>query len=121
MFFAIPRLFSNSPNRRFPANASRTTSTDQASPTASRDRAIGQTSSFKPLRLMGRNPGSIFFDRGCKMQLLPSVYPASCEMQPGGPKDDGTYPVSGDDFFHWPYGRLVGPSATGGTVQCRAP
>src|SRR4051794_14961237 len=52
MFFATPRLRSNSPNRRFPANASRTISIDHVSPAASRDRATGQVSCSKLLRLI---------------------------------------------------------------------
>src|SRR5437870_4170867 len=56
MFLATPRLFWNSPNRRRPANASRTISTDQTSPTASSERAIGQASVSKLLRFMADTP-----------------------------------------------------------------
>jgi hypothetical protein len=56
MFFAIPRFRSNSPNRRFPATASRTTNNDHASPTAAKDRAIGQVSFSNRLRLMSPTP-----------------------------------------------------------------
>src|SRR5439155_17637979 len=56
MFLATPRLLWNSPNRRFPANASRTTSIDQVSPAASSDRATGQASFSKLLCFMALTP-----------------------------------------------------------------
>ena len=71
-----------SPNRRLPANASRTTSIDHRSPTASRDRATGHTSFSKLLRFMGLTPIEELFHNRLQGATTLIVYPGSCKTKP---------------------------------------
>src|SRR5262245_44068738 len=96
MFLATPRLFSNSPNRLLPANASQTISIDRASPAASSDRATGHASCSKLLCFMVFTPASGLWGRNCRIRLQDAttrrVYPLSRESPPGGPTDDDPHP-----------------------------